>query len=178
MRLYLYAFFQPQTLAKFFCMRYNGCIMKIAFFGPRKIGEAKSLAEKVTAAIQNLIEEAGANIFLFGERDAFADLCYKTVTQFKENFPQLRRVCVRGRDEVLVQSRMEEFAARYDEMCCPDALNGKQTVPVTVRREAIIAMCDAIVVYRGGHGAGSNNIAAIYAQKSAAEQNKIIIDLT
>ena len=152
--------------------------MKIAFFGPRKIGEAKGLSEKVTNAIQNLIAEAGADTFLFGERDEFVDLCYEAVTQFKGNDPQLRRVCVRGRDEALVQSRMQEYAARYDEMCYPDAFNGKQTVSVTARREAIIELCDAIVVYRGGNEAGSNNIAAIYAKKSATEQNKMVIDLT
>lgn len=152
--------------------------MKIAFFGPRKIGEAKGLSEKVTNAIQNLIAEAAANIFLFGERDEFVDLCYEAVTQFKKNDPQLRRVCVRGRDEALVQSRMQEYAARYDEMCYPGAFNGKQAVSVTARREAIIELCDAIVVYCGGNGACSNNISAIYAKKSATEQNKMVIDLT
>ena len=152
--------------------------MKIAFFGPRKIGKAEGLPQKVTGAIQNLVEEAGADIFLFSERDEFTDLCYETVTQFKENYPQLRRVCVRGRDEVLVQRRMQEYAARYDEMCYPEAFNGKQIIPVAARRETIVAMCDTIVVYCGEHGAGSNSIAAIYAKKSATEQNKIIIDLT
>ena len=152
--------------------------MKIAFFGPRKIGKTEGLSEKVAGAIQNLIAEGGANIFLFGERDEFVDLCYEAVTQFKENYPQLRRICVRGRDELLVRSRMEEYTARYDEMCYPEAFNGKQIVPVAARREAIVAMCDAIVVYCGEHGAEINNIAAIYAKKSATEQNKIIIDLT
>lgn len=56
----------------------------VAFFGHRKINETPKLIERLTKEIEGLITEKSVDLFYFGSRSEFDDLCHKTVTALKE----------------------------------------------------------------------------------------------
>lgn len=68
--------------------------MTCCFIGHRKI----DITEALTFQLQQLLLElltAGVTTFLFGDHSAFNTLCYDTVTQLKNMYPQIKRVHIR-----------------------------------------------------------------------------------
>lgn len=70
-------------------------IKKCVFFGHRKISNKKEVEYKLRLIIKELIKEKNFKIFYFGGLGEFDLLCYNVVTEFKEDFPQIKRIfCV------------------------------------------------------------------------------------
>ena len=70
--------------------------MTCCFIGHRKI----DITEALTFQLQQLLLElltAGVTTFLFGDHSAFNTLCYDTVTQLKNMYPQIKRVHIRDK---------------------------------------------------------------------------------
>ena len=57
------------------------------FIGHRKIEKSIELKQRVEETIKDLIENKGMNIFLFGSRSEFDDLCHSIVTELQKNNP-------------------------------------------------------------------------------------------
>lgn len=55
------------------------------FFGHRKIKETNELKKAVYDAVEDLITTHGVDIFLFGSKSRFDDLCHSIVTELKKN---------------------------------------------------------------------------------------------
>ena len=64
------------------------------FFGHRKIDETEELKNNLFEIIEALIVNEKVDIFLFGSKSQFDDLCHKTVTELKEKYPHIKRVYV------------------------------------------------------------------------------------
>ena len=64
------------------------------FFGHRKIKETNELKKTVYDAVEDLIKNKGVNIFLFGSKSQFDDLCHNIVTELKEKYPHIKRIYV------------------------------------------------------------------------------------
>ncbi len=52
--------------------------------------------DSLAREIEVLIAEKDVNIFYFGSKSEFDDLCHKVVTVLKEKYPHIKRVYVRS----------------------------------------------------------------------------------
>ncbi|MBQ3124226.1 MAG: DUF1273 family protein [Clostridia bacterium] len=66
------------------------------FFGHRKIDKTEELKNHLRGIIENLIVKEKVDTFFFGSKSEFDDLCHKTVTGLKEEYPHIRRIYVRS----------------------------------------------------------------------------------
>ena len=66
------------------------------FFGHRGTAQTQELTDKIRGCVEALILNYGVNVFLFGSKSKFDDLCYTVVTELKEKYPHIVRVYVRA----------------------------------------------------------------------------------
>ena len=87
------------------------------FFGHRKIKETNELKQAVYDTVKYLIANKGVNIFLFGSKSQFNDLCYSIVTELKEIYPHVKRIYVRAEfpfiDDLYQNCLLERFEDTY-----------------------------------------------------------------
>ncbi|MBQ3235020.1 MAG: hypothetical protein IJA97_02555 [Clostridia bacterium] len=63
--------------------------------GHREIALTQNLKDKVYSVIYDLIK-SGVEVFLFGSKSEFNELCYEIVTNLKGEFPNVKRIFVRA----------------------------------------------------------------------------------
>ncbi len=80
--------------------------MKVCFIGHRTVTNAEQIKTKLHKTILTLIEK-GADTFLFGSKSDFDFLCYKVVTEIREQFPKIKRICYNTAHEVAFTSKEE-----------------------------------------------------------------------
>ncbi len=61
------------------------------FIGHRKIDADDNLKKSITDCVKNLIS-VGVEVFAFGSRSEFNDLCYDAVSELKSSYPNIVRV--------------------------------------------------------------------------------------
>ena len=82
------------------------------FIGHRKIEKSVELTQRVSAVIQDLMENKGVTIFLFGSRSEFDDLCHDIVTELQKNNPQIKRIMYTCRSEYACMKEKKEERER------------------------------------------------------------------
>ena len=85
--------------------------MVVCFIGHRTVVNAEQVKAKLRGTLLTLIAE-GADTFLFGSRSDFDALCWKVVTELKEQFPHLKRVSYNAPHERAFTSKEER--ERYE----------------------------------------------------------------
>ena len=70
-----------------------------SFFGHRKINLTDNLRQKVSEAIENLIIKYNIQIFLFGSKSEFNNLCHFIVSELKDKYPNIKRICYTCKSE-------------------------------------------------------------------------------
>ena len=68
--------------------------MVACFIGHRKTSINKTFILRLENCITKLITCDNVDTFLFGSRSEFDDICLQTVTEFKKNYPHIKRVYV------------------------------------------------------------------------------------
>lgn len=153
--------------------------LKVAFIGHRNIEKTEALKQKLTEVVTALIEEEGAEVFLFGSKSTFNDICLDVVTKLKEYYPPIKRVYVRSAYEHIDERYENYLSTLYDETFFPDKVRGAGFRSYVKRNQVMIDMCDVLITYfdkdyqlSAGRTSGTKT-AAIYALK----KNKRIINL-
>ena len=90
--------------------------------GHRTISEAEGLRLKVIAAIKNLIEHQRVTAFLFGSKSRFNDLCYEVVSEWKETYPNIKRIYARAEFPNIDDNYLAYLLERYEETYFPKKL--------------------------------------------------------
>lgn len=80
--------------------------MILCFIGHRIVADTKKVKNKLINIVLTLIEK-GADIFLFGSRSDFNSLCWEVVTELKEKYPNIKRVCYNAPNETAFTSKEE-----------------------------------------------------------------------
>ncbi len=83
--------------------RHKSC----CFIGHRKIINEADLTSKLSELIDKLIFD-GVNVFIFGSKSEFNDLCYKIVNSKRVEFPFIKRVLFTCANEACVFEREKE----------------------------------------------------------------------
>lgn len=88
-----------------------------SFFGHRKINLTNDLRQKVSEAIENLIIKYNIQIFLFGSKSEFNDLCHFIVSELKDRYPNIKRICYTCKSESCTlekeRQELEKVYSRY-----------------------------------------------------------------
>lgn len=117
------------------------------FLGDRGIKITPQLRKEIQSTTERLIIQEGVRIFLFGDKSPFNDLCVETVTGFKENYPDLKRVYVRADYPVITKLYEEYILETYDETYMPEGLTEASLKRYAERNEKMIEESDFAIVY-------------------------------
>ena len=81
-----------------------------SFFGHRDTESTSELKTELKETIIKLIETQGVQYFLFGSASKFDELCLQTVTEIKNQYPEIVRVYVRAKERYLTNERKKNIA--------------------------------------------------------------------
>lgn len=118
-----------------------------AFIGHRKIEKTEALKQKLADTVAALIEEEGADTFLFGSKSMFDDMCLEVVTKLKEYYPFIKRIFVRSTYEYIDKPYTDYLLAFYDQTFFPDNVSGAGYRSYIKRNQVMIDMCDVLITY-------------------------------
>lgn len=121
--------------------------MIIAFIGHRNVKDEKMLKLKINSMIETLILKENADTFLFGSKSQFNDICYESVTELKLRYPYIRRIYVRSAYEYIDNEYKDYLLSLYEDSIFPKIVREAGRASYIRRNEAMIDMCDVLVVY-------------------------------
>ena len=100
----------------------------VCFFGHRKISVTDDLKSRLHNEIENLITADGIDIFLFGSKSQFDDLCYQIVSDLKSKYPNIKRIYVRAEFERIdgegSRAYREGLLECYEDTYYPECVSG------------------------------------------------------
>lgn len=121
--------------------------MKVAFIGHRNIEDVDVVKRKVKSVAESLIVGKNADVFLFGSKSDFDDLCHEAVSELKNKFVDIRRVYVRAEYENIDYEYIEYLLSMYEETFYPDSVKRAGVASYIKRNETMINLCDCLIVY-------------------------------
>lgn len=87
------------------------------FIGHRKVPDHEVIRAKVEEVVRALIVEEDVEVFHFGSRSEFDDICHAAVTKLQEEYPDLVRINYRCKSEYAVKKgEKEELEKRCREI--------------------------------------------------------------
>ena len=117
------------------------------FFGHRKINETPELVERLTRETEALITENEVNIFYFGSKSQFDDLCHKVTTELKEKYPHIKRVYVRAAFQHIPDWYEDSLFKHYEDTYFPEHMENAGRASYVERNQEMINKSDFCVVY-------------------------------
>ena len=117
------------------------------FFGHRKINKTPELIERLTREIEILITEKGVNVFYFGSKSEFDDLCHKVVTELKEKYPHIKRVYVRSAFQHIPDWYEDSLLKYYEDTYFPEHMENAGKASYVERNQEMINKSDYCIVY-------------------------------
>ena len=87
------------------------------FFGHRNIQPTFSLKQNLKECIEEIIVKFNVQTFLFGSKSKFNDLCHLVVSELKEKYPNIKRICYTCKSEgctlEIERKNREEVYSRF-----------------------------------------------------------------
>jgi uncharacterized phage-like protein YoqJ len=117
------------------------------FFGHRKINLTEDLKSKLRVTMEKLIVDEKVDMFLFGSRSDFDDLCYEIVTELKEKHPHIKRVYVRAEYPFIDESYRNYILESYEDTYYPERMENAGRASYFERNQEMINQSDVCVVY-------------------------------
>ena len=117
------------------------------FFGHRKIDKTPELIDRLTKEIEVLITEKDVNVFYFGSKSEFDDLCHKVVTELKEKYPNIKRIYVRSAFQHIPDWYEESLLEHYEGTYFPNHMEKAGKASYVERNQEMINKSDFCVIY-------------------------------
>ena len=117
------------------------------FFGHRKINETTELKNNLCGIIENLIVNEKVEIFLFGSKSEFDDLCHKIVTELKEKYPHIKRIHVRSAYQHIPDWYEDSLLKHYECTYFPEYMENAGKASYVERNQEMIIHSKFCVVY-------------------------------
>ena len=117
------------------------------FFGHRKINKTPELIERLTKEIKVLVTEKDVNVFYFGSKSQFDDLCHKVTTELKEKYPHIKRVYVRAAFQHIPDWYEDSLFKHYEDTYFPEHMENAGKASYVERNQEMINKSDFCVVY-------------------------------
>lgn len=94
------------------------------FLGHREIVETEEMKKDLYDTIVELIVNEKVDVFLFGSKSRFNDLCHEIVSRVKVNYPSIKRVYVRAEFPSISDSYKTYLLKDYEETYYPEEVVG------------------------------------------------------
>ena len=117
------------------------------FIGHRNTKETPELKEELIKTVLNLIEEHGVREFLFGSKSSFNTLCFETVTEIKEQYPDIKLGYIRSMYEHIDESYEKYLLEFYDFTYMPSGIERAGKAAYLERNQKMIDKSDFCVFY-------------------------------
>lgn len=102
---------------------------------------------KLKIILESLISEKSVNVFYFGSKSEFDDLCYKVVTDLKEKYPHIKRVYVRAAYKDISDSYKNYLLESFEDTYYPESIENSGRAAYVERNYEMINRADYCVVY-------------------------------
>ena len=120
--------------------------MTACFVGHRQIEDTKKVASLLKETILQLIEN-GVNTFLFGSMSQFDQLAWEVVTEFREEFPFVKRVYVRSAFQHIPDWYEDSLLKHYESTYFPEHMENAGRASYVERNQEMINHSKCCVVY-------------------------------
>lgn len=120
--------------------------MTCCFIGHRKIDITEALTFQLQQLLLKLLT-AGVTTFLFGDHSAFNTLCYDTVTQLKNMYPQIKRVHIRTNYQKANSYTIQFLCAGYEDSIYPFHSPVLGKAAYIARNRAMVQQSDFCIFY-------------------------------
>ena len=117
------------------------------FFGHRKIVETPEMIDRLAKEIEVLITEKDVNVFYFGSKSEFDDLCHKIVTELKEKYPHIKRIYVRSAFQHIPDWYEDSLLQHYEDTYFPEHMEKAGKASYVERNQEMINQSDYCIVY-------------------------------
>ena len=151
-------------------MQINTC----CFFGHRETEITEKLKLKVLEIVENLVVDKNVDIFLFGSKSRFNDLCYDVVDDIKEKYPHIKRIYVRAEYPYINEDYKKYLLRVYEDTYCPESVLGANRAVYVKRNYEMIDKSHYCIFYYNEEFAptkrkSGTKIALDYARKKKKE---------
>ena len=116
-------------------------------FGHRDIEETPALVAQVRAAVKRLVAEQGVVTFLFGSKSRFDDLCHRVVTEYRAQYPHIRRVYVRAAFPHINEAYRQYLSEKYEDSYYPESIAGAGRAVYVERNYEMVKRSQFCMVY-------------------------------
>ena len=117
------------------------------FFGHRKVPNKAEIKNRAYIEVENLIANKGVNIFLFGSKSEFDDICHEVVTALREKYPHIKRIYVRAEFQYIDDSYKNYLLESYEDTYYPEHIENSGRASYVERNQEMINKADYCVVY-------------------------------
>ena len=121
--------------------------MVVTFIGHRKLQFDDGFRLRLKELILALIDDRGADTFLFGSRSDFNDLCLGVVTELRKERPQIKRVYVRAEYPYIDKEYEEYLLGSYDATYISDNVAEAGKAAYVERNYHMIDRADLCIFY-------------------------------
>ena len=138
--------------------------MTVCFIWHRTIDNAKKVRSKLFNTIAALIAK-GADTFLFGSRSDFDALCWEVVTELKEQYPYIKRICYTAPHDTAFTSKEErEQSERFFSQMMKREVHYMDFEEVFCSQKSLMANKNAYIV-RNQEMIDTSDICVFYYKK-------------
>ena len=121
--------------------------MVVTFIGHRDIRFGGDLPLRLKELLLTLIDDRGADTFLFGSRSDFDELCLEVVTELQRQRRGIKRVYVRAEYPYVGKGYEEGLLCSYDATYIPSNVAGAGRAAYVERNRHMIDRADICVFY-------------------------------
>lgn len=116
-------------------------------FGHRDTQDTPELRNKLNSIIENLIIKEKVNVFLFGSRSRFNDICYDEVTKLRKKHPDIKRVYVRAEYPYIDEEYRNYLLKKYEDTYFPERIRNAHMAVYVERNCEMIDKSRFCVIY-------------------------------
>ena len=116
------------------------------FIGHRDIKKTPELSDKIRRTVKNLIEAQGVDVFLFGGKSEFDDLCVRIVRGIKAERQEIQLIFVRENNRYIGE-KYTNLLKVYDDSVMMSGTENAGKASYVERNQAMINASDFCVFY-------------------------------
>lgn len=121
-------------------------MLSCCFIGHRNIDVTDALVNRIKEVVSTLLDN-GVEIFYFGSRSQFNNLCYDVVTEFKQDFPNIQRAYIRAEYQYISKNYNDYLLQFYEDTFYPSQVAGCGKIAYVKRNQLMIDASDYCVFY-------------------------------
>lgn len=121
-------------------------MLSCCFIGHRNIEVTDTLSNCISSIILDLLNK-GVEVFYFGSRSQFNDLCWDVVTNLKQDYPNIQRVYVRAEYQYVNRDYTDYLLQYYEDTFYPAQVEGSGKIAYVKRNQLMIDASDYCLFY-------------------------------